>query len=324
VTERRHLAQVTSSPGSDAHAAAGSALSGVVDDGIDSLAEELALPDDGDFDGAGMTLYHATGVRFEVARILEHDGGDVSYARGDRVVCETSTGLVWGEVAVPSRRVLLRSAPPRILRRASAGDIASEAHVRAREQEVWKTTKAVASALQLPVKVVRAEALQGGAKFVVYFASESKTSFREWLRGIGARSREKVELRQIGMRDAARLIGGVGPCGLQLCCNTFLSDFTPVGIKMAKTQGLTLNPQKVSGMCGRLLCCLVYEEAHYRAGRLLLPEPGEVVSTESGRGRVREVDVLQMRVSVALERGETQTFAAADVTRIDGERRRVE
>lgn len=281
----------------------------------DDLDEELRLGEGDAFDATGLTLYHAAGVRFETGRIVEHDGGDVSYRRGERVVCETADGVAWGEVVVPSRRVLLRAAPSRILRRVTPGDTAAEAHLRRREQKVYRVAKDVAGTLQLPVKVVRAEAQQGGARFIVYFASEAKIGFREWLRGFGRGTRERVELRQVGMRDAAKLIGGIGPCGLQLCCNTFLSDFTPVGIKMAKTQGLTLNPQKVSGMCGRLLCCLVYEEAHYRAGRELMPGPGDRVATPDGPGRVRDVDVLQMRVTVALDGGETRSFPAAEVTR---------
>jgi cell fate regulator YaaT (PSP1 superfamily) len=276
---------------------------------------ELTLPDDPAFDLAGLELYHAAAVRFEASRLVEHDSGDVSYARGDRVVCETGNGISWGEVVVPSRRVLLRTPPLRILRRATSGDLSTEAHLREREQAVWRIATDTARAQGLAVKVVRAEALNGGGRFVVYFASDAKLPFRDWLRGIGRGTRERVELRQIGMRDAARLIGGVGPCGLQLCCNTFLSDFTPVGIKMAKDQGLTLNPQKVSGMCGRLLCCLVYEEAQYRAGRKAMPEPGELVVTERGGGRVREVDVLQMKVSVVLDGGTTESFPAASVRR---------
>ena len=314
--ERRHLdlapglVPTASPPSGDASLGqAGAALT-------DLVTEELSLlGDDEAFDATGLTLYHAAAVRLETARLTEYDGGDTTYRRGERVVCDTPSGIGTGEVAVSSRRVLLRATLPRILRRASTGDLDVEAASRAREQLVWKAAKDVAHELGLPLKVVRAEAVQGGAKFIVYFASDSKVSFRDWLRGTGRLSRERIELRQIGMRDAARTIGGVGPCELQLCCNTFLSDFTPVGIKMAKTQGLTLNPQKVSGLCGRLLCCLVYEEAHYRAGRKLLPEPGEVVSTPEGRGRVRDVDVLQMQVKVTLDSGETRVLPVADVAR---------
>lgn len=305
--ERRHLA-LAGSPSVETTATP------LVDEDPD-FAHELALPEEVSFDPTGLTLYHAAAVRFEASRLVEHDCGDVSYGRGERVVCETPNGIAWGEVVVPSRRTMLAAAPTRILRRVTSGDAAAEAHIREREQSVWRVAKDAARVLELPVKVVRAEAMNGGGKFVVYFASDSKLPFRDWLRSIGRTTRERVEVRQIGMRDAARLIGGVGPCGLQLCCNTFLSDFTPVGIKMAKEQGLTLNPQKVSGICGRLLCCLVYEEAHYRAGRKAMPEPGDSVVTPGGAGRVREVDVLQMRVSVALDTGDMASFPAKDVTR---------
>jgi cell fate regulator YaaT (PSP1 superfamily) len=300
VAERRHLEIVGDGTGESADL---------------DLAGELALPENPPYDEQGVTLYHAAAVRFEAARLIEHDAGDVSYARGDRVVCETPTGVAIGVVAVPSRRIMLKPTAPRILRRATSGDAAVEAHLRAREQAVWQAARHAAASIQLGVKVVRAEAANGGGRFIVYFASEAKLPFRDWLRAIGRETRERVELRQVGMRDAARLIGGVGPCGLQLCCNTFLSDFTPVGIKMAKEQGFTLNPQKVSGICGRLLCCLVYEEAHYRAGRKAMPEPGDRVDTPSGPGRAREVDVLQMRVVVELEDGTVSTFAASDVRR---------
>jgi cell fate regulator YaaT (PSP1 superfamily) len=280
-----------------------------------TFAGELELPEEPSFDPAGRMLYHAAAVRLEASRLVEHDGGDVSYVRGARVVCDIGHGIAWGVVVVPSRRVMLAAPPPRILRLASSGDAAAEAHIREREQTVWKIATDAARSLELGVKVVRSEAVNGGGRFVVHFASDTKVSFREWLRLIGRATRERVELQQIGMRDAARLIGGVGPCGLQLCCNTFLSDFAPVGIKMAKDQGLALNPQKVSGLCGRLLCCLVYEEANYRAGRKAMPQPGDRVDTPRGPGRVREVDVLDMRVTVGMADGEAAVFPVAEVTR---------
>ncbi len=281
-----------------------------------ACADELALPDDAGFDATGLVLYLVATVRFEAARLVEHDAGDTSFVRGDQVLCDTADGPMPAEVVVPSRRVLRAAAPPRILRRATPADTASLAELRRREQEVLRAASVAARSLGLPVKVVRAEAAAGGARFVVQFASDAKVPFRDWLRAVGRESRERVELRQVGMRDAARLIGGVGPCGLQLCCNTFLSDFTPVAMKMAKTQGLATNPQKVSGVCGRLLCCLVYEEAHYRAAREAMPEPGDSVETPRGKGTVTGVDVLPMQVEVALDGGETARFAAAEVTRL--------
>lgn len=298
--ERRHLDLATGGGGAPTASA---------------FEDDLALADDETFDATGLTLFVATGVRMEVARIVEHDAGDTLYARGEPVLCETADGIAHGEVVVPSRRVLLRAPLPRILRRASQGDLATLAQLRAREQAVAVVARKAAHEARLPVKVVRAEAAQGGARFLVFFASETRFSFRDWLRGIGRSTRERVELRQIGLRDAARAIGGVGPCGLQLCCNTFLSDFTPVSIKMAKSQGLPLNPQRVSGMCGRLLCCLVYEEAHYRASRQQVPHPGEAVGTPEGSGHVREVDVLEMQAVVELDAGGARTIPLSAIVR---------
>jgi cell fate regulator YaaT (PSP1 superfamily) len=124
-------------------------------------------------------------------------------------------------------------------------------------------------------------------------------------------------VRHLGLRDAARVTGGIGPCGLQLCCNTFLAEFAPVSIRMAKDQGLALNPQRVSGVCGRLLCCLVYEDAFYRQQRARYPKPGKRVQTPRGEGSVRDVDVLASTVRVALRDGALEAFALDDVTPLE-------
>ncbi len=258
-------------------------------------------------------LYNAAGLRVEPARIMNFDAGDELYRRGDQVMCEGATGIQVMTVAIATRRVLSKSKLPRVVRRVSDDDTVNEAKLRGREQIIFRQAKEAANRLRLPIKVVRAEAVRGGESYIVYFASEEKITYRDFLRTLSQSTRERIELRQIGMRDAAKLIGGVGPCGLQLCCNTFLSDFAPVSIKMAKDQGLALNPQKVSGVCGRLLCCLVYEEAYYRAARKLVPRYGEKVWTSRGLGRVKDVDVLQMQVRVILEKGELFTLPASEI-----------
>jgi cell fate regulator YaaT (PSP1 superfamily) len=283
-------------------------------EGTPWLAFEMDLADDAPGE-AGSLLYNAAGVRVVVGRIVEHDAGDVVYRCGDKVACETPTGVFQGVVAIASRRTLMVGQPPRILGLTSRGDTAALAELRAREQKVYFAARGAVRELQLPVKVVRAEAVGGGDKFIVYFASEERAPFRDILSCVAQATRERVELRQIGLRDAAKVVGGVGPCGLQLCCNTFLSEFAPVTIKMAKDQGLGVNPQKLSGVCGRLLCCLVYEEAFYRAQRQLVPRMGERVGTDRGEGRVQSVDVLQMLVKVTLDSGETVTRPALELTR---------
>jgi cell fate regulator YaaT (PSP1 superfamily) len=286
------------------------------------LAFELDLADD-EKPEEGAKLHNAAAVRLENGQVVEHDAGDSIYLAGAKVVCEArwdvtadvTSGVTSGVVVVASRRTVARGDLPRIWRAPSEDDRTAEAALRAREQSVYVAARRVALDLRLPLQIVRAEALSGGQSVVVYFASEERAPFRELLHELSKATEERVELRQVGMRDATKVVGGVGPCGLQLCCNTFLSDFAPITIKMAKDQGLGVNPQKLSGLCGRLLCCLVYEEAYYRAQRQLVPRVGERVMVDRGQGKVREVDVLQMRVKVVLDSGETVTRPVAEVSR---------
>ena len=162
------------------------------------------------------------------------------------------------------------------------------------------------------VKMFRAEVYQNG-KATFYFASEKRIDFRDLVRDLGNKLRPRVELRQIGVRDEAKMVGGIGSCGLELCCTTCLPGFVPVSIKMAKDQGLVLNPTKVSGQCGRLKCCLVYEQASYVEAAKALPKLGKRVSTPAGEGRVVELDVLRRRVRVYFQDGPPQVFTAEQV-----------
>ena len=171
-----------------------------------------------------------------------------------------------------------------------------------------RTTAEILRALNLPAKVLRVEISRTGQRVVVHLASEDRLELRELGRQLNNALRSRVEIRHVGARDAAKAIGGVGPCGLQLCCNTFLADFAPVSIRHAKEQGLALKPERVSGVCGRLMCCLVYEDAFYRSQRSLFPKPGKRVLTPRGEGRVRDVDVLARTVRVALTDGGMETF----------------
>src|SRR5690606_31916253 len=139
-------------------------------------------------------------------------------------------------------------------------------------------------ARNLPMTLIRAQFMQDGSKIVFYFRAEGRIDFRDLVKGLAHRFRARIEMHQIGVRDGARMLGGIGPCGRELCCSTFLDNFEPVSIRMAKDQGLTLNPKKVSGMCGRLMCCLVYEQQLYRRMRTRLPRSGQAVATEFGKG----------------------------------------
>ncbi len=151
------------------------------------------------------------------------------------------------------------------------------------------------------MKVVRAEYNYDGSRLVFFFVSETRVDFRELVRDLAQSFKAHIELRQIGVRDEAKLIGGVGRCGLTLCCATWLTDFSPVSIKMAKQQDLPLSPMEISGVCGRLLCCLAYENDAYTAAKARLPKQGEVIDTEHGRGKIVQVNVIKETVQVELE-----------------------
>jgi cell fate regulator YaaT (PSP1 superfamily) len=159
----------------------------------------------------------------------------------------------------------------------------------------------------------RTEFHHGGSKATFYFASEARIDFRELVRDLSGRFRARVEMRQVGVRDEAKMVGGIGSCGLELCCTTFLPRFAPVSIKMAKHQNLVLNPTKVSGQCGRLKCCLVYEEANYVEAARDLPKMGKRVTTPEGVGRVGDLDVLQRKIRVYFEDGPPKVFTAEEV-----------
>ena len=197
---------------------------------------------------------------------------------------------------------------------ATEGDTKREAKLRAREQVIARIGRTVVRDLDLPAKVVRAEADASGNHFSLLLCTDQRLDFRTVLRTLGQRTRERVELKVIGDRDAAKLIGGVGPCGLQLCCSTFLENFAPVGMRMEREQGLALNPERVNGVCGRLLCCLVYEDAAYRAARAAIPRLGDKRIVEGLPGEVIGVDALAGTIKVRLESGEERVVNASEAT----------
>lgn len=231
---------------------------------------------------------------------------------GDAVVVPDGPGTAVGRVSVaPAFRPTAGAAPRAIVRLADARDLerltldarqAGEAVAVAREQ---------ARSLGLPIKVFHAEVSSG--RTAIYFASDARVDFRTLVRDLGARLRSRIELRQVGVRDEAKMVGGIGSCGRELCCSTFLPRFAPVSIKMAKHQGLALNPSKVSGQCGRLKCCLVYEEANYVEAAAQLPKPGKRVLTPEGPGRVADLDILRARVRVQFPDRPPKVFEAAEL-----------
>ncbi|HEX2568275.1 MAG TPA: regulatory iron-sulfur-containing complex subunit RicT [Polyangia bacterium] len=277
-------------------------------DGEDVFGGEAAA-------GPMAPLANLCGVKFREAGIIhEYDAGEVSYRRGERVVVESERGQMIGVVAVASMRMPYSETLRRILRRASAEDEqALERNVQ-REGEALAFCRERVRVRQLPMKVIRAEYPLHGSKLLLYFTSEERIDFRELVKDIAHKFHGRIELRQVGARDEARMIGGIGACGRELCCSTFLPAFAPVSIKMAKDQGLVLNPSKIAGQCGRLKCCLVYEQDLYKEMRKGLPKVGKLVRTPAGEGKVAELDVLRQRIRVVFQEGGAHIFPADSVT----------
>ncbi len=268
-------------------------------------------------DGPGAQLgddvASVVGVRFVPAgRIQWCDAADADYAPGERVLVDSDRGqrLAWIATA-PARRPVRDRNLRRVIRRANEHDLRGERDGEADRARALRSAKDIAGALRLPLKVFRVE--KAGGRLNVYYTSDERLDLRDFVRELGQATGLRLELRQLGVRDEAKVVGGIGSCGLTLCCTTWLPDFVPVSIKMAKDQGLVLSPTKVSGQCGRLKCCLVYEQAGYAELRKGLPKLGKRVISQRGEGRVVEVDVLRQRVRVSYGPGDTEVLPATEV-----------
>ena len=223
---------------------------------------------------------------------------------GEYVVVETSRGEEAGKIVIGPHEVSDEAIVRRlkgINRRASAVDLTQMAYYQFREKEALARCQQKAQEHNLPMKIVRAEYNYDGSRLVFFFAAEKRIDFRKLVQDLARSFRARIELRQIGVRDEAKLMGGIGRCGLALCCSTWLTEFNPVSIKMAKLQDLPLSPMDISGVCGRLLCCLAYESDYYAEVKQKLPKRGKVIDTPHGRGTVTQVDVVKESVYVELE-----------------------
>lgn len=246
------------------------------------------------------------GVRFkEVGKIYYFDPGELKMKESDRVIVETTRGIECGVVAIPNRQVReeeLVKPLKKVIRPANADD------VRRMEENIQKEKKAFRVCLdkiatnKLDMKLVDVEYSFDNSKVLFYFTAEGRVDFRELVKDLAAVFRTRIELRQIGVRDEAKMLGGLGICGRVFCCNAFLGEFQPVSIKMAKEQGLSLNPTKISGTCGRLMCCLKYEQEAYEDLLRTTPKAGALVNTPEGRGVVNEVSLLTGVLKVHLDK----------------------
>ena len=232
------------------------------------------------------------------------DAGDMVLSKGQKIIVETKRGLAIGETVTDSHRTMTGEGElHRVIRVANSNDMRQHERNMEKQSSARKLCRKLISEQSLPMKLINIEYLHGGNKAVFYFESEGRVDFRRLVRDLAQQLHVRVEMRQVGVRDATKMMGGVGPCGYTLCCSSFLQDFAPVSIRMAKEQNLVLNPQKVSGVCGRLMCCLTYEDEAYKHNIASLPKTGRTVQTPDGEGKVKEIDVLKRVIRVQLSEG---------------------
>ncbi|MGH7609941.1 MAG: PSP1 domain-containing protein [Candidatus Dormibacteria bacterium] len=260
----------------------------------------------------------AVGVKFRRHGPLNYYApGDEELVPGTRVVAETARGAEIGEVVMEAAELDQRMCPNPmvpVLRRATAEDLARRAELDARLPEVMSAARELVRERELQIKVSRAEFSFDGARVLFDFTAERQADYQELARELASRLRCRVELRQVGARDEARVQDGYGPCGRRLCCSSWLKEFVPVTIKMAKEQGLPLNPTRLNGMCGKLKCCLQYENEQYVDLKRRLPLPGSALEVEGRSGTVAEVNVVREQVLVTLtESGTVVAVPAADL-----------
>ncbi|MBC7235485.1 MAG: hypothetical protein H5T69_06560 [Chloroflexi bacterium] len=234
----------------------------------------------------------------------------------DYVIVETSRGQELGRVVLPIQEVsdeeVVGELKP-ILRRATTIDLLDAQRYRQQENEAVEKCKEQVNQLNLPMKIVGAEYSYDGSRLTFFFTAEERVDFRQLVRELAHLFKTRIELRQIGVRDEAKMLGGVGKCGRHLCCASWLTDFRPVSIRMAKQQNLPLSPMEISGICGRLLCCLLYEDEYYGEVKSRFPKVGKIIETPYGPGKVVRVSVLKETVSILFEDGSTLEMDAEEL-----------
>lgn len=243
------------------------------------------------------------GVRFRnVGKIYYFSPKDYEVKAGDHVIVETARGIEYGKVVLAPREVGDESVVhplKEVLRVATKEDNEREAQNRIREKDAFKICQKKIREHGLEMKLIDAEYTFDNNKVLFYFTADGRIDFRQLVKDLAAIFKTRIELRQIGVRDETKILGGIGICGRCLCCHTYLSEFAPVSIKMAKEQNLSLNPTKISGVCGRLMCCLKYEEDTYEELNGRLPNIGDYVTTDDGlKGEVHSVSILRQLVKV--------------------------
>lgn len=258
------------------------------------------------------------GVRFKpVGKIYYFDPLKFKIQKGDHVIVETSRGVEYGEVVLSPREISgeeLDTPLKGIIRAASDEDTKRYLENKQKEKEAFAICGEKIKKHGLGMKLIDVEYTFDGNRIMFYFSAEGRIDFRDLVKDLATVFKTRIELRQIGVRDEYKTVGSVGMCGRQVCCSEFLGEFTPVSIKMAKEQGLSLNPTKISGVCGRLMCCLKYEQESYEELLRVTPHQGSVVSTPDGKGTVEAVSLLKGKVKVKVETTGEATLKEYDVS----------
>lgn len=267
-----------------------------------------------------LTLKNIVGIRFKKLRkIYFFNPKEIKLQKGDKIIVETSQGEEYAEVLIPNRYVedeKIVAPLKKVLRIATNKDIKRHEECKKIEKEAFKVCEEKIKEHKLNMTLTDVECKFDNSKMLFYFTADGRVDFRELVRDLAAIYRTRIELRQIGVRDEVKRIGGNGVCGRELCCCTFLNDFETVSIKMAKEQNISLNPSKISGNCGRLMCCLKYENEVYEDKLKHLPNVGAIVKTEDGVGEVDNIEILkeQLRIKFKSEDGYTyKKYDAKDV-----------
>ena len=253
-------------------------------------------------------MYDVVGIRFKKAgKIYYFDPNDILIEKGDYVIVETVRGVEYGKVVIAPKKVSENDVVlplKKVLRIADQKDQMIVDENRSAAKEAYEVCCEKVSLHDLDMKLVDVEYTFDRNKVIFYFTADGRVDFRELVKDLASIFRTRIELRQIGVRDEAKMLGGIGPCGRMLCCSTFLGDFEPVSIKMAKDQNLSLNPTKISGLCGRLMCCLKYENDEYESAKEQLPDLGEWINTPDGRGKVVGLNILERLLQVEISEQE--------------------
>lgn len=271
-------------------------------------------------------MHKIIGIRFRTAgKVYYFDPLDLDIKKGNHVIVETARGVEFGTAVSEIRQIeeeSINQPLKPVLRIATEKDIAQQAENREREREAYRVCLEKIRKHNLDMKLIDTEYTFDNNKILFYFTADGRIDFRELVKDLAAVFKTRIELRQIGVRDETKILGGIGICGRPLCCHSFLSEFAPVSIKMAKEQNLSLNPTKISGVCGRLMCCLKNEEDTYEYLNRRLPNPGDYVTTDDGlKGEVHSVNVLRQLVKVLVETGDEKEILEYPVEQLKFKRR---